>query len=122
VLPVVIDCSHIYQTDFTAGKGFKSMLEDFESRAQPVYWLRPQPHVHHTLQALAGNHFVTISSVDQLVHEEEPEDQLHLEVDRHTGPLLEGTPSPVNNGTSIHTGTPAYNPTHADVENGHNVH
>ena len=31
-IPVVIDCGRINNTDFTAAKGFKSMLGDFESR------------------------------------------------------------------------------------------
>merc|ERR1719391_1323790 len=44
-VPVVIDCSKINHTDFTAAKGFKAMLADFQDRGTEVYWLDPSPSV-----------------------------------------------------------------------------
>ena len=67
ILPVVIDCSHINQTDFTAGKGFNAMLEDFKMRNQAVYWLRPRPEVQHTIGSLTGREMMVIANVEQLV-------------------------------------------------------
>merc|ERR1711874_193952 len=67
VLPVVVDCSHINQTDFTAGKGFNAMLADFKVRNQSVYWLRPQPDVQHTIGSLVGRDMMVIASIDELV-------------------------------------------------------
>jgi len=59
-IPVVIDCGRINNTDFTAAKGFKSMLGDFESRSTEVYWLDPTPSVAHTIKAIAKGKFRVI--------------------------------------------------------------
>ena len=40
-MPIVIDCNHIINTDFTAAKGCKAMLVDFQKRGQDVHWLKP---------------------------------------------------------------------------------
>ena len=65
-LPVVIDCLHINNTDFTAAKGFKAMLTDFSSREQEVFWLNPGPEVHRVLYSVAGAAYKTISSPEDL--------------------------------------------------------
>ena len=65
-LPVVIDCLHINNTDFTAAKGFKAMLADFKSREQDVYWLNPGPQVHHVLYSVAGAAYKTITDTEDL--------------------------------------------------------
>jgi len=59
-IPVIIDCSNINTTDFTAAKGFKAMLSDFDKRNTVVYWLDPSPNVAHTLKAIAGAEFKPI--------------------------------------------------------------
>ena len=43
------------------------MLEDFKSRSQSVYWLRPRPEVHHTLSSLVGRDFLVLNNVEDLV-------------------------------------------------------
>ena len=64
-LPVVIDCLHINNTDFTAAKGFKAMLADFKSRDQDVYWLNPGPQVHHVLYSVTDRNALSVRiSVD----------------------------------------------------------
>jgi len=55
IMPVIIDCSHVSQTDFTAAEGFHAMLGDFKKRSQPVYWLATNQGVISTLKAIAGD-------------------------------------------------------------------
>jgi len=43
--PVVIDCTHIYGADYTAAKAIEVLLQDFESRNQPIYFLNLKPSV-----------------------------------------------------------------------------
>jgi len=66
-LPVCIDCSHVNQTDFTAAKGFKAMLTDFQSRSQPVYWLHPSTEVAHVIKFIAGDTFHVISNPQEMM-------------------------------------------------------
>jgi len=65
-LPVVIDCLHINNTDFTAAKGFKAMLADFKSRNQEVYWLNTGPDIHHVLYSVAGAAYKTLGRTEDL--------------------------------------------------------
>ena len=69
-LPVVVDCLHINNTDFTAAKGFKAMLSDFKSREQEVYWLNTSPDIHHVLYSVAGAAYKTISTTEDLARGE----------------------------------------------------
>ena len=66
LMPVVIDCEHISKADFTAASSFKAMMEDFEARGQPVYWLDPGEGLAATLQAAAGQAFRPITSPGQI--------------------------------------------------------
>ena len=116
LLPVVIDCCHVAQVywycwtsktdktrdqkptpdqnvlpkvDYTAAKGFASMLKDFEQRGQQVaissncqsllcsvllspllcaqvFWLNCSPSVATTIKAIAGELFVPISGLHQV--------------------------------------------------------
>lgn len=70
LLPVVIDCSHIYQVDYTAAKGFNAMLEDFSSRQQEVFWLSCNKSVANTISAIAGDLFIQISSPHQVLEDQ----------------------------------------------------
>ena len=78
-MPVVIDCCHVHQTDFTAAKGFKAMLADFQGRSQPVHWLNPSPAVVHVIKFIAGEAFHTITSVEGISGSEEQRDQVRSE-------------------------------------------
>merc|ERR1712083_624291 len=66
-LPVVIDCSKISQTDFTAAEGFKAMLKDFSLRSQPVYWLTPDPEVARIIKEIDSLAQITQPEVEVLV-------------------------------------------------------
>jgi len=78
-MPVVIDCCHVHQTDFTAAKGFKAMLADFQGRSQPVHWLNPSPAVVHVIKFIAGEAFHTITSVEGISGSEKQRDQVRSE-------------------------------------------
>merc|ERR1712083_298149 len=66
-MPVVIDCSKISQTDFTAAEGFKAMLKDFSLRSQPVYWLTPDPEVARIIKEIDSLAQITQPEVEVLV-------------------------------------------------------
>ena len=45
VAPVVVDCSHVYASDYTAAEGLSDMTRDFEKRGQAVLFLDMQKDV-----------------------------------------------------------------------------
>ena len=65
-LPVVIDCLHINNTDFTAARGFQAMLADFRSRQQEVFWINIQSRVRDVLGAVVGEQFRTINNTGDI--------------------------------------------------------
>ena len=67
---MVIDCSHIYQVDYTAAKGFKAMLGDFSSRQQEVFWLSCNSSVAATISAIAGDLFIQIRGPHQVLEDQ----------------------------------------------------
>jgi len=66
-LPVIIDCTKMNQSDFTAAEGFNAMLKDFKNRSQALYWLQPNPEVAHTIRFILEDEFHEIQSPQQLV-------------------------------------------------------
>jgi sodium-independent sulfate anion transporter 11 len=79
LLPVVVDCCHVDQVDYTAAKGFASMLKDFEQRGQQVYWLNCSASVSATIKAIAGELFLPISGLHQMSEDESDEGKTLLE-------------------------------------------
>jgi len=79
LLPVVVDCCHVAQVDYTAAKGFASMLKDFEQRGQQVYWLNCSASVAATIEAIAGELFLSISGLHQMREDERDEGKTLLE-------------------------------------------
>ena len=65
-LAVVIDCTHINNTDFTAAKGFKAMIADFKNRDQSVYWLNPTQEIQYVLHSVAGDSFSVIHRLEEI--------------------------------------------------------
>lgn len=65
-MPLVINCQHISHADFTAASSFKSMLEDFKARSQPVYWLNPGRRLSSTLKSAMGDHFKVLTDIEDL--------------------------------------------------------
>jgi len=72
-MSIVIDCTHINKTDFTAAKAFKAMIADFDSRQQKVFWLNPNSGIKNVLSPIAGESFRVISSVEELSEMESDE-------------------------------------------------
>jgi len=67
-MPVVIQCEHINKADFTAASGFKAMVEDFEGREQPVFWLNPGPKLSTTMNSAVGDSFKVITCPSQIAN------------------------------------------------------
>ena len=67
-LPVVLDAAHIYTSDYTAAKGFKAMVADFNKRSQPIIFANLKENVERTfLGAVHGNSvFVIVKSDEEL--------------------------------------------------------
>jgi len=65
-LAVVVDCSHISSTDFTAAKGFKAMISDFQSRGQPLIFHNAQTSVMDTFTGAIGTNIVVTHSIQEL--------------------------------------------------------
>ena len=69
-IPVVVDCDHLYNIDYTAAAQFSDMLTEFSSRQQPIFWLRPNQNVANTVKAVAGDLFVAISGAHQVMEDQ----------------------------------------------------
>jgi len=91
-MPVVIDCSHVNKTDFTAAEGFKAMLADFQGRSQPVHWLNPSPSVTHVIKYIAGEAFHTINTLEEIMVEQvNTTEPLLDEGSGRMGPMIKDT-------------------------------
>ncbi|KAG7154032.1 Sodium-independent sulfate anion transporter-like 2 [Homarus americanus] len=64
-LPIVIDCSFIDTADYTAAKGIKGMIDDFQLRGQILVFVCLKPRVLKTIGALHEG-IVVCSSFDAL--------------------------------------------------------
>ncbi|XP_046393558.1 sodium-independent sulfate anion transporter-like [Ischnura elegans] len=56
-IPVVVDSRHIQGVDFTAAKGIKSLIEDFENRKQPILFYNLKPSIVEIFQELRTKDF-----------------------------------------------------------------
>merc|ERR1712223_1270223 len=65
-LPLVLDCSHISNADFTAAEGFKAMITDFRRRNQPIIFYNTSPSVVDTFLGVNIEEFVVVHSLDEL--------------------------------------------------------
>lgn len=54
-LPIVIDCSYIYATDFTAAKVIETLLDNFQSTNQQIYFYNLKPSVAHVFEGVRSN-------------------------------------------------------------------
>jgi len=64
-LPVVVNCSFMQSTDFTTGKGISSVVKEYRSKRQALYFYLSPPDVKHTLSELCDN-FINLSSEEKL--------------------------------------------------------
>ncbi len=65
-MPLVLDCRHISNTDFTAAKGFKSMIADFRKRNQPIIFYNTTQSVMDTFLGVKIEEFVFAHSPEDL--------------------------------------------------------
>lgn len=69
--PVVIDCTHIYGADYTAAKAIEILLQDFQSRNQPIFFLNLKPSVAEVFEGadLDFHIFYTYSILETSIDE-----------------------------------------------------
>lgn len=66
--PVVIDCSHIYGADFTAATVIETLMKDFESREQPLFFYNLKPSVYAVFEGVATTDLVVYYTQEALDH------------------------------------------------------
>ncbi|XP_075147840.1 epidermal stripes and patches isoform X1 [Haematobia irritans] len=65
-IPVVIDASHIYGADFTAATVIESLLKDFASRQQLIFFYNLKPSICNLFESLSPTEFVVYYQEQQL--------------------------------------------------------
>lgn len=53
--PIVIDCSYIYAADFTAAKIIGTILDNFQSTNQQIFFYNLKPSVAHVFEGVRSN-------------------------------------------------------------------
>ena len=65
-VPVVLDCSHIYTSDFSSALGAKAMAADFMRRGQPLIFLDIQESVKRTFDGAGHGEVVSVDGSEEL--------------------------------------------------------
>lgn len=65
-IPVVLDCSHIYGTDYTAATVVEAVLKDFASREQLLFFFNLKPSACTIFEALGPADFVVYYNEEQI--------------------------------------------------------
>lgn len=65
-IPVVIDASHIYGADFTAATVIESLLKDFATRRQLIFFYNLKPSICALFESLSPTEFVVYYQEQQL--------------------------------------------------------
>lgn len=65
-LPVVVDCSHVYGTDYTAATVVKSVSRDFATRDQLLFFYNLKPSACTVFEALEPADFVVYYEEQQI--------------------------------------------------------
>ncbi|XP_050421473.1 sodium-independent sulfate anion transporter-like [Adelges cooleyi] len=97
-LPVVVDCKHILEADFTAAKGIAGLIMDFKRRKQPLCFYNPRKTVLAVLQGVCVDEIVHCFTYDELEstlndiictgNGSELKDIVHSSTQPHEMPLL----------------------------------
>ncbi|XP_076292343.1 sodium-independent sulfate anion transporter [Lasioglossum baleicum] len=106
-VPVVVDCRYVLGADFTAAKGIATLINEFNSRKQGLYFYNPRSDVITVLKGTCGEEFQYISTQEELsyflsTHQEKTSQQL-LEIarDKSHEPLMLANPEVIHrNGRS----------------------
>lgn len=54
-LQIVIDCSYIYAADYTAAKAIGTLLDNFQSTGQQIYFYNLKPSVAQVFEGVRSN-------------------------------------------------------------------
>ncbi|CAG9859988.1 unnamed protein product, partial [Phyllotreta striolata] len=65
-VPVVLDCSHIYGADFTAATVVETLIKDFATRDQILFFYNLKPSVCSVFEGLSPKGFVVYYNPDDL--------------------------------------------------------
>lgn len=65
-IPVVVDCSHVYGTDFTAANVVKSVSTEFAERDQPLFFFNLKPSLCTVFEALVPADFTVYYREEQI--------------------------------------------------------
>ncbi|XP_070162722.1 sodium-independent sulfate anion transporter [Polyergus mexicanus] len=65
-VPVVVNCRYILGADFTAAKGIKTLINEFSSRKQALYFYNPKSDVVTVLKGACGDEFQYVSTQEEL--------------------------------------------------------
>ncbi|GAB1859022.1 Sodium-independent sulfate anion transporter [Camponotus japonicus] len=104
-VPVVVDCRYILGADFTAAKGIKTLINEFSSRKQALYFYNPRSDVVTVLKGACGDEFQYVSTQEELSY------LLSTTLDKHSQQFLEQThdkifaPLALNNSEMVHRNT-----------------
>lgn len=65
-VPVVIDCSHVYGTDYTAATVIETLTKDFAARNQLLFFYNLKPSVSSVFEGLSPKEFVVYYNEEEL--------------------------------------------------------
>ncbi|XP_049853772.1 sodium-independent sulfate anion transporter-like isoform X3 [Schistocerca gregaria] len=65
-MPVVINCSHIFVSDYTAAKVVDRLTHDFSKRQQPLFFYKLKPSIVKMFQGLHPTEFVDYQDENEL--------------------------------------------------------
>ncbi|XP_030372597.1 sodium-independent sulfate anion transporter isoform X1 [Scaptodrosophila lebanonensis] len=86
--PVVLDCAHVHDFDFTAARGMGSLHKELAKMNVPLFLMSAHKDISVLLKESTSINFPTIECPDDLecILEQTPDYELHLQV---TAPLVE---------------------------------
>ncbi|XP_047355966.1 sodium-independent sulfate anion transporter-like [Vespa velutina] len=93
-LPVVVDCRYVLGADFTAAKGIATLISEFNSRKQSLYFLNPRSDVVAVLKGACGEEFRYVSTQEELSYllstsqDKSSRQLLEISRDKSNDPLL----------------------------------
>ena len=75
--PVIIDCSHVVQADFTAAQELQYLLSDFKFRKQTLLFTKANPSVEATLKGLCPEFVFVASEAELVTYFKSQEENIH---------------------------------------------
>ncbi|XP_025830762.1 sodium-independent sulfate anion transporter [Agrilus planipennis] len=60
-IPVIIDCLHIHDSDYTTATAIRTLISSFSTRNQPLFFLNIKPNVLSMFKATSSDEFVILN-------------------------------------------------------------